>query len=294
MTSAVPRLGVTFIPTIEPEQLKDFVRVAEDSGLDEIWLWEDCFKESGVASATAALAWTERIHVGVGLMPVPLRNVALTAMEIATLTRLFPGRVITGVGHGVQRWMEQVGARVASPMTLLEEYAVALRALLDGESVSTDGRYVRLDRVKLDWPPTERVPLMLGGEGPKSIRLAARLGDGNLVTSAVGDEDIRRTRDLIVEEIGDERASSHRMVVPKIAATGEGARQRVDEELARWEKPADTGIGVAGDANTVAEEVRRLARLGATSVAFAPTEDEPDLLGFVEFLGRAVKPLLPT
>ncbi len=66
MTSAVPRLGVTFIPTIEPEQLKDFVWVAEDSGLDEIWLWEDCFKESGVASAAAALAWTERIHVGVG------------------------------------------------------------------------------------------------------------------------------------------------------------------------------------------------------------------------------------
>lgn len=135
---------------------------------------------------------------------------------------------------------------------------------------------------------------MLGGEGPKSVRLAGRLGDGNLLASAVGDDDIRRTRDLIVEEIGDERASSHRMVVPKIAATGEGARQRVDAELARWEKPADTGIGVAGDANTVAEEVRRLARLGATSVAFAPTEDEPDLLGFVEFLGRAVKPLIPT
>ncbi|MDV6284398.1 LLM class flavin-dependent oxidoreductase [Rhodococcus jostii] len=294
MTTAVPRLGVTFIPTIEPEKLKDFARVAEDSGLDEIWLWEDCFKESGVAAAAAALAWTERIHVGVGLMPVPLRNVALTAMEIATLARLFPGRVIAGIGHGVQGWMEQVGARAASPMTLLEEYTVALRALLDGESVSTQGRYVRLDGVKLDWPPTERVPLMLGGEGPKSVRLAARLGDGNLLASAVDDDDIRRVRDLILDEIGADGVSSHHLVVPKIAATGEGARQRVDEELAWWEKPADTGIGVAGDANTVAEEVRRLARLGATSVAFAPTEDEPDLLGFVEFLGRAVKPLIPT
>ncbi|MFD6057914.1 LLM class flavin-dependent oxidoreductase [Rhodococcus wratislaviensis] len=294
MTSAVPRLGVTFIPTIEPERLKDFARAAEDSGLDEIWLWEDCFKESGVASAAAALAWTERIHVGVGLMPVPLRNVALTAMEIATLARLFPGRVIAGIGHGVQGWMEQVGARAASPMTLLEEYTVALRALLDGESVSTDGRYVRLDDVKLDWPPAERVPLMLGGEGPKSIRLAARLGDGNLVTSAVADDDIRRTRDLILDEIGADGAAAQRVIVPKIAATGDGAQQRVDEEVARWGKPADRGIGVAGDAGTVAAEVRRLARLGATSVAFAPTEDEPDLLGFVEFLGRDVKPLIPT
>ncbi|MEN0133884.1 MAG: LLM class flavin-dependent oxidoreductase [Rhodococcus sp. (in: high G+C Gram-positive bacteria)] len=293
MTSAMPRLGVTFIPTIEPERLKDFARVAEDSGLDEIWLWEDCFKESGVASAAAALAWTERIHVGVGLMPVPLRNVALTAMEIATLSRLFPGRVIAGVGHGVQDWMEQVGARAASPMTLLEEYTVALRALLDGESVSTQGRYVRLDNVKLDWPPAERVPLMLGGEGPKSIRLAARLGDGNLVTSAVSDDDIRRTLGLIAEEIGGARAASHHVVVPKIAATGDRAQRRVDEEVARWKKPVDAGIGVAGDADTIAAEVRRLADLGATSVAIAPTEDEPDLLGFVEFLGRDVRPLLP-
>ncbi|MFF2113281.1 LLM class flavin-dependent oxidoreductase [Rhodococcus sp. ACS1] len=292
MTNAVPRLGVTFIPTIEPERLRDFARVAESSGLDEIWLWEDCFKESGVASAAAALAWTERIHVGVGLMPAPLRNVALTAMEIATMARLFPGRVIAGVGHGVQDWMEQVGARAGSPMTLLEEYSVALRALLDGESVSTRGRYVRLDDVTLDWPPAERVPLMLGGEGPKSIRLAARLGDGNLLPSAVGDDDVRRTRDLIVEEIGGDRAASHDVVVPKIAATGDGAQRRVDAELARWEKPADAGIGVAGDANTIAAEVRRLADLGATSVAITPTEDEPDLLGFVEFVGRDVTPLL--
>ncbi|MFE5704904.1 LLM class flavin-dependent oxidoreductase [Rhodococcus koreensis] len=292
MTNAVPRLGVTFIPTIEPERLRDFARVAESSGLDEIWLWEDCFKESGVASAAAALAWTERIHVGVGLMPAPLRNVALTAMEIATMARLFPGRVIAGVGHGVQDWMEQVGARPGSPMTLLEEYSVALRALLDGESVSTRGRYVRLDDVTLDWPPAERVPLMLGGEGPKSIRLAARLGDGNLLPSAVGDDDVRRTRDLIAEEIGGDRAASHHVVVPKIAATGAGAQRRVDAELARWEKPADAGIGVAGDAATIAAEVRRLADLGATSVAITPTEDEPDLLGFVEFVGRDVTPLL--
>jgi 5,10-methylenetetrahydromethanopterin reductase len=292
MTTAVPRLGVTFIPTIEPERLRDFARVAESSGLDEIWLWEDCFKESGVASASAALAWTERIHVGVGLMPVPLRNVALTAMEIATMARLFPGRVIAGVGHGVQDWMGQVGARAGSPMTLLEEYAVALRALLDGESVSTRGRYVRLDDVKLDWPPAERVPLMLGGEGPRSIRLAARLGDGNLLPSAVGDDDVRRTRDLIAEEIGASLAASHDVVVPKIAATGDGAQRRVDAELARWEKPVDAGIGVAGDAATIAAEVRRLADLGATSVAITPTEDEPDLLGFVEFIGRDVKPLL--
>jgi alkanesulfonate monooxygenase SsuD/methylene tetrahydromethanopterin reductase-like flavin-dependent oxidoreductase (luciferase family) len=49
--------------------------------------------------------------------PERLRNVALTAMETAMLHRLFPGRVTVGVGHGVQDWMGQVGARVESPLT---------------------------------------------------------------------------------------------------------------------------------------------------------------------------------
>ena len=83
---------------------------------------EDCFRESGIASAAAALAWTEGLRVGIGLLPVPLCNAALTAMEIATLDRMFPGRAVIGVGHGVRDWMGQVGARVESPLTLLREY----------------------------------------------------------------------------------------------------------------------------------------------------------------------------
>ena len=69
---------------------------------------------------------------------MPLRNVAIAAMEIAAVERMFPGRLIPGVGHGVLSWMGQVGARVASPLTLMREYVPALRALLAGESVTTE------------------------------------------------------------------------------------------------------------------------------------------------------------
>jgi alkanesulfonate monooxygenase SsuD/methylene tetrahydromethanopterin reductase-like flavin-dependent oxidoreductase (luciferase family) len=121
-------LGAVFRPQVAPERLRDVARVADETGLEQLWLWEDCFFESGIASAAAALAWTSRVRVGVGLLPVPLRNVALTAMEAATLHRLFPGRVRIGVGHGVQDWMGQVGARVDSPVTLLREHLSALLA----------------------------------------------------------------------------------------------------------------------------------------------------------------------
>lgn len=52
------------------------------------------------------------------------------------------------------------------------------------------------------------------------------------------------------------------------------------------------GRGVAGDARAVADAVRSLGRIGATSVVVQPTEDEPDLEGFVEFVGRDVRAAL--
>ena len=83
-------LGAVFLPQLPPSRLRPVAEAADAAGLEELWLWEDCFRESGVATAAAALAWTDRLRVGIGLLPVPLRNVALTAMEMATLERAVP------------------------------------------------------------------------------------------------------------------------------------------------------------------------------------------------------------
>jgi alkanesulfonate monooxygenase SsuD/methylene tetrahydromethanopterin reductase-like flavin-dependent oxidoreductase (luciferase family) len=155
---------------------------ADRAGLSELWLWEDCFLEGGLTSAAAILSATDRVVVGIGLLPMPLRNVAITAMEIATLERMFPGRLRVAVGHGVQPWMEQVGAKARSPLGLAREYLVALRRLLAGEEVTVDGNYVTLDAVRLGWPPLTRVPVLLGAIGPKSLALAGECADGSLST----------------------------------------------------------------------------------------------------------------
>ena len=264
--------------------------------LDDLWVWEDCFKQSGLASASAALAWTSRIRVGIGLMPVPLRNVALTAMEISTLCRLFPDRLLPGIGHGVQPWMQQVGGKVDSPLTLLREYATALRRLLAGETVSVDGRYVQLDAVALDWPPSTPPPLALGGEGPKSVALAGDLADVYLFSAARTDDEIAaHVRDL------DRALASARDRPGEPTAGRPCAHHRHRDRVlgSGWTPRSPTGsripqpsIGSAGDAEQVAADFRRLAGLGVTTLAVQPTRDEPDLLGLVEFLGREVKPLL--
>jgi alkanesulfonate monooxygenase SsuD/methylene tetrahydromethanopterin reductase-like flavin-dependent oxidoreductase (luciferase family) len=271
------------------------VRTAEDAGLEELWLWEDCFLEGGISAAAAALAWSERLRVGVGLLPVPLRNVAVTAMETATLDRLFPGRAIVGVGHGVQDWMGQVGARAESPVTLLREYLVALRALLRGERVTTDGRYVKLDDVALDWPPQAPVEILAGATGPRTLRLSGEFADGTILTAGTPPEGVRKARRLIDE--GRKSASRtdapHSVVVYLLTATGPDAAARLRAELEAEGAASVPDLGVAGDAEAVAEAVRRLTDAGADTVILQPTADEPDPEAFVRFTAEDVRPLVP-
>jgi alkanesulfonate monooxygenase SsuD/methylene tetrahydromethanopterin reductase-like flavin-dependent oxidoreductase (luciferase family) len=286
-------LGAVFLPDLPPERLRAVARAADEAGLDELWLWEDCFKEGGVAAAAAALAWTDRVRIGVGVFPVPLRNVALAAMEIATLDRLFPGRLIVGVGHGVQEWMAQVRARVDSPVTLLREYLTALRALLRGEQVSTDGRYVRLDAVALDWPPAPAPAILAGAVGPRTLQLSGEHADGTILTAATTPDRLRQARIQIdVGRAAAARTDSHPVVVYLHAATGPSAARRLTAEQRRFGYDATEDVGVAGDADAVAGAVRRLVANGADSVVLQPTADDPDPEGFVRFVGSEIQPLL--
>lgn len=263
------QLGVIFPPDLPPEQLRAVAVAADEAGLDELWLWEDCFKESGIACAAAVLAWTTRLTVGIGLLPVPLRNVALTAMELASLERLFPGRVLPGVGHGVLDWMSQVGARAESPMTLLAEYTTALRSLLHGGSVTTSGRYVSLTDVVLDWPPATAPPLLVGAVREKTVALAGQLGDGVILTGETTVEQLR------------EASTRHR-------AARQAAGREGDGDVVVF-------AVVAGrpDAAAVAATVAEHAEAGATRIALHSVgDDAPDLSDFVRFVAEQVGPLV--
>ena len=286
-------LGAVFLPQLPPERLREVAEAADASGLDELWLWEDCFSEGGVSAAAAALAWTSRVRVGVGLLPVPLRNAAVAAMEAAVLHRTFPGRAEVVVGHGVQSWMGQVGARAASPLTLLEEHLVALRHLLAGEEVTTPGRYVQLDGVRLDWPPAAPVRVLTGAEGPKTLELAGRAADGTVLVAGTTPASLRRARERI--DAGREaagRQDGHRVVVYHLAASGPDAPERLARSRSAWALPDGDDVATAGGAEQVAQAVRRLGDAGADVVVLQPTADEPDPAGFAAWAGEQVRPLL--
>jgi alkanesulfonate monooxygenase SsuD/methylene tetrahydromethanopterin reductase-like flavin-dependent oxidoreductase (luciferase family) len=248
--------GVVFRPQSPPERLREVVEAADAAGVGELWLWEDCFWEGGLTAAAAALAWSERLRIGIGLLPVALRNPAVVAMEIATLARLFPDRFVPGLGHGVLDWMGQVGARAESPMTLLREHTAAVRDLLHGHRVDVDGRYVHLDGVALEWPPVQPPPLLLGARGPKTLRLAGESADGVILDAAPTPDDVRAA--CVEVEAG--RAVAGRTDPYQVVVYIEPPVSVEADELA----------------DVVEKVVRDLGEAGATSVVFQGSAEAPD------------------
>jgi alkanesulfonate monooxygenase SsuD/methylene tetrahydromethanopterin reductase-like flavin-dependent oxidoreductase (luciferase family) len=287
-----PRVGCVFRPQQAPEKLAATARAADAAGLDEMWLWEDCFASGGISTAAIALANSSRMSVGVGVLPAPMRNVALTAMEIATLERAFPGRVRIGVGHGVQDWMAQIGARVASPMTYLREYLTCLRALLHGEAVTFAGRYVSLTDVRLEWPPNPNIEVLAAATGPRTLELSGELATGTVITSGTTPDGLRES--LLHIRTGQMRSvdvERHSVVVYIVCATGPEAEGDISDELRHWDfDPADD-VAAYGNATDIAMAARRWLAAGADTVVLQPSA-EADVESFVTFVGSEVQPLL--
>jgi alkanesulfonate monooxygenase SsuD/methylene tetrahydromethanopterin reductase-like flavin-dependent oxidoreductase (luciferase family) len=287
---SAPTLGVVFRPQLPPERLRGAVAAAEECGLDELWLWEDCFLEGGVSMAAMALAWSERVRVGIGLLPVPLRNPALAAMELATLSRTFPGRLRIGIGPGIQDWMRQVGERAESPLTLLRENLDAIRSLLAGESVSVDGRYVRLDAVALDWPPEQVPPVLVGATGPRMLALSGASGDGTILVSHTSPDRVRWAREQIdVGRAEAGRSEPHPIVLYALAATGPDALARAAREAPDGRNES---VILSGDAAAFAADLKQWHEAGADTVVLQPLADETDIEGFIRFVTGDVAPTL--
>lgn len=256
-------VGVLLPRDLPAHQVLPYARRADALGFAELWVVEDLGFRGGMAQAAAVLAATERIRVGVGILPVGARNVAFAAMEAATVAELFPGRLHLGIGHGMPDWMRQVGAWPGSPLTAFEEYVTALRALLRGEEVTVDGRYVRLDAVRLENPPAEAPPVLAGVRGPRSLAAAGRCADGTVLAEPVGPEYLAAA----IAQIG--HVPGHRVVAYDVAAVdadAAGARDRVRPALA-W--IGDPGWAPHIDPMDFAAEFRDLRDRTPDRAAFA-------------------------
>ena len=315
-------IGICFHREEQPAAVAERARAAEASGFDEFWVIEDCFYTSGPTLAAAALTATTTIGVGIGIMPSVARNAAVTAMEIATLAGLAPGRFHAGIGHGVQDWMGQMHARVASPIAALDETLAAVQALLAGDTVSVSGRYVSLSDVALEVVPQPKPLVSAGVRGPKSLEVSARRADGTILADFCSPAYVTWARQQLAAGGGENQRTTV-FCSAAVAPDGDAMRDALAPHLAEvcehpplslrmapfWDELSDRAaasswleavrampkewwddIAPIGTPDDAAGYLSRLTDAGVDSLALFPSPFDP--IGDTEYLGASVLPLL--
>jgi alkanesulfonate monooxygenase SsuD/methylene tetrahydromethanopterin reductase-like flavin-dependent oxidoreductase (luciferase family) len=188
------RFGAAFwIQRTDWPGLAAAARAVEAAGWDSLWIddhllsdegdWHDPKLEGWTALAAVA-SLTERLRLGLLVSSTTFRNPGLIAKLATTLDHVSNGRSVLGLGGG---WFAQehdafgfdFGAGFGERLDRLAEATMLIRRLLDGELVTHRGTFYELkDALCLPRPVQPRLPILIGGSGPrKTLRTTALYAD---------------------------------------------------------------------------------------------------------------------
>ncbi|MGH2476943.1 MAG: LLM class flavin-dependent oxidoreductase [Candidatus Limnocylindrales bacterium] len=223
-------------------------RRADALGFDHVWTWDHLLAIFGDPhqpifegyAALAALAQaTEQTRLGLFVGANTFRNPALVAKTMTTIDHISDGRAILGIGGA---WFElehrafgfDFGTGFGQRLDWLAEAVPAIRTLLDGGEVTSEGGRYAFDHLRLAPLPVQpHLPIMVGGGGErKTLRIVAGFADiwnvfGKPETVAHKDEVLRaHCADLGRDPSRIERSVGCKVI---IRATDQAARERYEE-----------------------------------------------------------------
>ncbi|MFD0686456.1 LLM class flavin-dependent oxidoreductase [Actinomadura fibrosa] len=161
--------------------IMDRVRLAEDVGLERLWLDQmPGVHDAGVVAA-ACLAATERMTVGTAVLPVTARHPVAMGQLATGLAAMSGGRFTLGVGAGHPFVNEFVlGLPPSPPLAATREYLSVLRSYLRDGRVDFAGEHYSA-HASNETPEGPDIPVFLGAVRPGMIRLAVEQADGLLL-----------------------------------------------------------------------------------------------------------------
>jgi probable F420-dependent oxidoreductase len=180
------RVGVQ-LPEVEREvrwpEVRAIAVAAEQLGFDSVWLGDhmlyrgDGHGERGpwdVWTQLAAIAAvTERVRLGPLVAATAFHAPGLIARMAASIDEISGGRLVLGIGAG---WNETefraFGFPFDRPVARFAESFEIVRRLLAGERVGFAGAFVTVEDAVVLPRPARRMPLMIGANGPRMLRIA--------------------------------------------------------------------------------------------------------------------------
>ena len=156
---------------------------SEELGLDHIWLTEHHFVDDGYSPslmpiATAIATQTTTVRIGTFVVLLPLHRTVPLVEDVATADVISNGRIDFGVGLGYRVGeFDGMGISTKQRGSRFNEQLPLVRQLLDGETVTFDGKYHQLDGAHIMPPAVQQpLPIWVGARGDKALDRAARMG----------------------------------------------------------------------------------------------------------------------
>ena len=125
---------------------------------------------------------TERVRIGPLVSPITIRNPGVLAKSITTTDVVSGGRAVLGIGAA---WDADEHRRYdldfpgpGERVSRLEDAVQICRSMFDSEIASHSGQYFSVDEaVNIPRPVSERIPILVGGAGRRTLRIAAAHAD---------------------------------------------------------------------------------------------------------------------
>jgi alkanesulfonate monooxygenase SsuD/methylene tetrahydromethanopterin reductase-like flavin-dependent oxidoreductase (luciferase family)/predicted kinase len=285
--------------------LKDVALAADAAGFAGLALMDHLIQIPQVGSAWEPIPepWVTlgmlagldtRLRLGTLVTPVTFRPAGISAKMVATLDTLSNGRAFVGVGAG---WWEREHLAFGLPfpgpkerLDALEAAIETMQALWAKGTKAYDGRRVALPETTSYPRPVGRVPIIVGGSGEqRTLKIAARLGDGCNVSSDVGTLDRKRQvlhRHCVELGRDPDEVALTVLDLPVVGHDREDVWARVERLRGRTPAAAYSQRHHAGTAHQHRDRHRVLAEHGVSTVFVAL----PDLTGAEDVL--ALSPML--
>jgi alkanesulfonate monooxygenase SsuD/methylene tetrahydromethanopterin reductase-like flavin-dependent oxidoreductase (luciferase family) len=189
-------------------------------------------------------AHTERLKVGSLVLCDALRHPAVLAREAVSIDHASGGRFELGIGWGsYPADFDKFGARPTEPrarVQRLRETLEVLRALWAGEAVDYDGEFHHLRGAVLAPRPLNKIPVLIGGSGSKTLALVREFADWWNLDLRHRDKLVPDKFEQLKSQIGNARVSIQQMVA---YAPGGGDREALEEAAKRRFGYSDPVVG---------------------------------------------------
>jgi len=177
-------LGLDAALKLDLEEQETLSREAALLGYTSIWTPDGVGNDAFQLCALRWKATTDVIdgglNTGISVSPVAFRSPVSFASSARVLTDLTKGKFSLGIGTGgiyQPSVRENLGFNTKSSLSVMRDYLITIRKLLDGEIVDYEGEAITLKQVNIG-SSNYKTPLLLGALGPKMLNLAGELADG--------------------------------------------------------------------------------------------------------------------